>query len=46
MLFILLKSSFRSEDFKIFMLAFWLYIKNRLIRKIWLISKFMTSRAG
>ena len=39
------KSSFCSQDLK-FYLIFWLCRKNRLIRAIWLISKFMTSKPG
>ena len=39
-----LKSSFRSQDIYIFFLAFWACIKNGLIIKIRLISKFMTSQ--
>ena len=39
-----LKNSFRSQD--IFALTFWLYRKNDLIRKIRLISNFMTSKPG
>ena len=38
-----LKSSFCSQDVKIFVLTFWSCRKNDLIRKIRLISKFMTS---
>ena len=39
------KSSFCSQDLNFF-LTFWLGRKNRLIRTIWLISKFMTSKPG
>ena len=41
-----LKSSFRSKDTYIFVLTFWPRRKNGLIRKIRLISKFMTSQPG
>ena len=41
-----LKSSFRSQDIEIFVLTFWACRKNGLIRKIRLISKFMTSQSG
>ena len=41
-----LKSSFRSQDIQIFVLTFWACRKNGLIRKIKLISKFMTSQPG
>ena len=38
-----LESSFRSPYIKIFVLTFWSYRKNGLIRKVRLISKFMTT---
>ena len=41
-----LKSSFRSRDIWIFVLNFWSCRENGLIRKIRLISKFMTSQPG
>ena len=41
-----LKSTFHSQDFKIFVLNFWSCRKNNVIRKISLISKFMTSQPG
>ena len=41
-----LKSTFRSQDNKIFVFTFWGCRKNGLIRKIRLISKFMTSQPG
>ena len=41
-----LKSSFRSQDIYFFILTFWSCRKNGLIRKIRLISKFMTSQPG
>ena len=40
------KSSSRSQDIKIFVLTFWTCWKNILIRKISLISKFMTLQPG
>ena len=41
-----LKISFGFQDILIFALDFWLFRKNCNIRKIRLISKFMTSQAG
>ena len=41
-----LKSYFRSQDIYIFVLTFWSCRKNDLIRKIRLISKFMTWQPG
>ena len=41
-----LKNSFRSQDIEVFIMTFWSYRKNGLIRKIRLISKFMTSQPG
>ena len=41
-----LKNSFCSQDIYNFVLTFWSCRKNDLIRKIQLISKFMTSQAG
>ena len=41
-----LKSSFRSQDILIFVLNFWACRKNGFIRKIRLISKFMTLQPG
>ena len=41
-----LKSSFRSQDILVFVMAFWSCRKNSLIRKIRFISKFMTSQPG
>ena len=38
------KNFFHSQDIYIFVLTFWSYIKNDLIRKIRLISKFITSQ--
>ena len=38
------KSSFRSQDIEIFVLIFWSCRQNGLIRKLRLISKFMTSQ--
>ena len=46
MLFIYVKSSFHSLNVYIFLLTFWLYRKNGWIRKLWPISKFMTSQTG
>ena len=40
-----LKSSFRSQDIQVFVLTFWSYRKNGLIRKTRLISKYMTSQS-
>ena len=37
-------SSLRSQDTYIFVLTFWLSIKNALIRKMRIISKFVTSQ--
>ena len=39
-----LKSSFHSQDIETFILSFWACRKKGLIRKIRLISKFMTSQ--
>ena len=44
MLFISLKSSFRSEVIQLFVLIFFIMQENVLIRKLRLISKFMTSK--
>ena len=41
-----LESSFRSQDIYIFVLTFWSYRKNGLIRNIRLISNFMTLQPG
>ena len=41
-----LKSSFRFQNICIFILAFWSYRKNGLIRKIRLISNFTTSQSN
>ena len=41
-----LKSSFRSQDIKVFVTTFWSCRKNGLIRKIKLTSKFVTSQPG
>ena len=41
-----LESFFRSQDIKVIVLTFWSCRKNGLIRKIRLISKFMTSQPG
>ena len=41
-----LKSSFCSQDIKVFVTTFWLCRKSGLIRKIRLTSKFMTSQPG
>ena len=41
-----LKSSFRSQDIKVFVTTFWAFRKNDLIKKIRLTSKFMTSQPG
>ena len=41
-----LKSTFRSQDIQLFVLTFWKCAKNGLIRKICLISKFVTSQPG
>ena len=41
-----LKRSFRSQDVYVFVMIFWSCRKNRLIRKIRLTSKFMTSQPG
>ena len=41
-----LKSSFRSQDVKVFVMTFRSYRKKDLIRKIRLTSKFMTSQPG
>ena len=46
MLFFHLKSSFCSQDIWMFLLPFWSCRKDDLIRKIRLISKFMTSQPG
>ena len=46
MFFIYLKSSFRSKDIEMFVLTIWSRRKNGLIKKIRLISKFMTSQPG
>ena len=40
------KSSFRSQDIKVFVLTFLVMYKTGLIRKIMLILKFMTSQSG
>ena len=40
------KSSFRSQDIQIFVLTFWSCRTNGLIRKIRLISKFLTLQPG
>ena len=44
MLFIHLKSSFRSQGISAFVVAFWSCRKNVLFRKIRLTSNFMTSQ--
>ena len=41
-----LKSTFRSQDIQLFVLTFWKCAKNGLIRKIYLISKSVTSQPG
>ena len=41
-----LKSSFCFQDISSFVLTFWLFRKNGLIRKIRLVPKFMTSQPG
>ena len=41
-----LKSSFCSQDIEVYVLNFWSFRKNGLIRKIRLISKFMMSQPG
>ena len=46
MLLFHLKSSFRSQDFQTFVLTFWSCRKKRLIIKLKLILKFMTSQPG
>ena len=40
------KSSFRSQDIKVFVLTFWACGKNGLVRKIRLVSEFMASQPG
>ena len=39
-------NSFRSQDIQVFVMTFWSCWKNRLIRKIRLTAKFMTSQPG
>ena len=41
-----LKSSFCSQDIQVFVMTFWPCMRKGLIRKIRLISKFMTSQQG
>ena len=41
-----LKNSFCSHDIYVFVMTFWPCRKNGLIRKIKLISEFMTSQTG
>ena len=41
-----LKSTFRYQDIYNFILSFWAFRKNGLIRKVRLMSKFMTSQHG
>ena len=41
-----LKSSFRSQDISVFVMTFWSWRKNGLIRRIRLTSKFLTSQPG
>ena len=41
-----LKSTFRSEDISIFLLAFFSHVGNGLTKKLRLLSKFMTSHTG
>ena len=44
--YFILKISFSSQDIEIFIMTFWSYRKNGLIRKIRLIPKFVTSQPG
>ena len=44
--FCFILSSLRSQDTYIFVLTFWSSMKNDLIRKMRIISKFMTSQRG
>ena len=41
-----MKSYFRSQDNYVFVMTFWSYRKNGLIRKIRLTAKFMMSQPG
>ena len=41
-----LENSFRSQDIDIFVLTFWSCTKSDLIRKMRLVSKFMTPQPG